>query len=499
MTNDPSEPMSDDLDLQLIRLFRARAESAPGLATASEMTARLAGRRRSRSIVSPRLAWALLVLATLLALAAVFGSGSQHQVVVASPSPTGPITALASPTAAPSGPRPTRTPDVSYCTTNRTVLQTPDAGTKVPSQAEAFRAPAGTRMAAVLFESDSAGAIVVVGPAGKSTVIATFTGTDFTAHELYSWVTVSDWSSDGAFVLVTTGHRLVNGLVACDNLWLVSASGSSVEKLTDNGPRVQIDAAAFASTSASVAYFQHDYGSQSFAPNPATLNFVVDGTAGAPISMSGCPLSLASPRLVWSPDDNRVAILCADSVGIVDVGTRYFTTMPIVGQGRWPLALKWTSATSLILAATDGHPSPSALPVLEGGDTGNGPIVIEDVDINKDEVTDRVSSDYQTTWNIEAATFSPDGRWLIAVDGLNSATYLIDTESGASTKLPWPHLWQHLGDGPVVWLPGSSPRVIGTDLVNNGPEYVFVYDLLGGKRQRVSPLDWAYSISFRPD
>src|SRR5206468_6681243 len=96
-------------------------------------------------------------------------------------------------------------------------------------------APTGGSIAFVAQEGSKQGEILIAdGTAGILRLVATFTGGDLQRDIA---VRVVGWSSDGGTLLVTGGHLSpASAERDCGNLFLVATGGSSVVKVTHNGP-----------------------------------------------------------------------------------------------------------------------------------------------------------------------------------------------------------------------------------------------------------------------
>jgi hypothetical protein len=460
---------ADDLDARLARYLDWESTQLSGTPSGEEVAVRIAGQPvRRRWADSAGLAWAILAMALLaVAVGFVLAGGPNLLTVLPSASPQ----ATGDP-----GPSSTGRPIVAgNCGTGRTVITAAPSGAPVPEEAKSLRAPEGGRLAIALEDqltpsaTITSGSIVVAGPgAGSVRVVATFSGDEIMRD---GGVGVVGWSASGGSLLVYAGSDdTLTGDKVCGNLWVLQADGSAVTPLTDNGPAEAIDQAAFSPSSSSVAYVQ------------ANVLHVLDLAGGE----QTVPVEQCAPhRLHWAPDERRVLLVCDTLVVVVDRDLG--TATRLSGGGGYVYDAAWSRDGQSLVVATDERPNP-------------GPVVTREIDAATGSMVARSHSDHSSVWLGSGQTLSLDGRWLLIrgdVDVADSGdpTYLIDTATGRSTKLPWPVVsdswfWNSLGGIPsVTWMEGND-RVLAAD-----GERLFEVDLRELTRTDVGSVvtyqDWA--------
>ena len=478
MTEQRNEPMPDDLDALLTRYLRWRSDSAAGLPTAAEMALRVTGARSiRRTAFEWRLAWAVAAVAAALAGVLVMGGGAGPRSPLGLASPTAPVVS----TLAPRATRiPTPTLDDTACTSGRITFQT-GVGRTPPSATRGLQAPSGGRVAIAYEEGSKSGSLVVADSIpGSARVVADFTGQQI---EDVTGVRVLGWSSSGDQLLVLASHSGRDKPAteaSCDNLFVVATDGSRAIAITDNGPGQRIDAATLSPGGRLVAYVR-DF----------VLHVVnVDAVSGDPVQIpiGGC--SLPPSELDWSPDEQHLAFVCGRSVAVFDNRVPTISYTAFDANGRTPMTLSWLDNGALVLAWGDDGPG-----------IGSGPVLI--VDLSAGNVARtlkiRTSTQHKTEWVLGRPSFSPDRSWLLVQGdgGVASAyfpTYLVDTHSGATTKLPWPVLTQLAQlDAPTAWLPGPRPRVIVWD-----SGQIVELDLVAQTRTSIGPAPAWDAVAFFP-
>jgi hypothetical protein len=439
---------ADDLDARLARYLDWESAQLHGTPSGEDIALRITGRAAQRRWVgSAGLAWAILALALLgAALAFVVSGGSNLLTVLPSASPQG-SSGESGPSAVPTA-SPTIRPIVAgTCGTGRTVITAAPSGAPVPEEATPLRAPRGTRVAIALEDQPTAspptgGSIVVVGPeVGSVRVVATFAGQGIMRD---GGVGIFAWSANGESLLVYAGSdSTLSADDICGNLWIVQADGSAVIRLTDNGPAEAIDQAAFSPSSESVAYVQ------------ANTLHVLRLTGGEQTIPIGQCSYYGSHRLHWAPDEQKVLLVCDREVVVLDQDTGTARRLPVPAN---LIDAVWSPNAQSIVAVTAAEA---------------GPVVVLDIDAADGSTVTRLQGDHIGGWNTSSGTLSPDGRWLLVrgdgdIPDSGDPTYLIDTTTGRSTRLPWPVVgdswfWNTLGGVPVVtWLEGND-RVLAAD------------------------------------
>jgi hypothetical protein len=473
MTEDQGRPMPEDsFDARISRYLSWEAGQLRGAPDRDVVMARVASRTTARHrTTSPALVWVSVIIALLLVAAAIFIAGNQSDKLVVAPSSEPTPTSL--PNASPAS-RPSRTPITGSgpCRDGRIDMRPMDGPTFRPAGG-VLVPPAGGRIAMALEESDSGGSIVVSDPSRDDLqVVATFTGEDVRAD---SRVQVRSWSPDGHSLLVyALSWSNFDDDRNCGDLFLVKADGTDVQRLTDYGPGEVAEAAVFSPSMRSAAYTLY----------PDHSLHVVTLAGGSQAIPIACRLLVGALR--WAPDEQRILVQCEQSIVVVDLAEGQGDTVARVG----PLDARWTAdAEGIVAALGDVEPG------LEGG-----PLSIVDVDPANHGVTTRVYSSVSTEWVLGVPSLSPDGRWLLVegdgnVTGLPYyPTYLVDTSTGATTKLPWPVMTDGVDDPRrrdprVTWLPGND-RVL---TVQEG--ILYEVDLRAITRTRVGAvpaLDYAW-------
>jgi hypothetical protein len=444
-----NDPIPDELEATLAAFLRWRADGARGLPTIDVMTERVMGRTVARRQVSTlRIALVAGALLALLLSALWLGTGSDRSLIAVVPTES-----TFSSTIPVLPPTATQTP-FGPCSNGRTELTAAAGGTAIPDSYKAIQAPANTRLATVSFDPTGAAGLVLVADSqpGTARAVATFTGSEVQSA---LGVRVVGWSPAGDELLVDAGHR--SGGVAgrnCDNLFLVRTDGSGVTKLTDNGPQETIDMASFLADG-SVLY-----------ESRGSLRHIGNDGADEPFLTPSCENALGD--LQWSPDHSRFAAACDAKVAVVDVGLQkvgYISS----DHPRQVLALRWTGLDSLVIAV-DPTGTSNALVA--------GPIVFAEAPSGSDGsiYTTTVSSARRTVWVEGVPTFSPDSRWLLVMGDGNVVsdyfpTYLINSRTGASTKMPWPVL-DELSDQSVAWLRATDLRAAQVVTWDTGKLYL---------------------------
>ena len=460
---------AEDLDARLARYLDWESAQLSGTPSGEEIALRIAGRPVPRRWVgSAVLAWAVLAMA-LLAVAVGFVVVGGQNLLTILPSASPPAS-TGDPT-----PSPTRRPIVAgNCGTGRTVITAAPSGSQVPEEAQSLRAPEGGRLAMALEDQPTplatieSGSIVVAGPeTGSARVVATFSGDEIPRD---SGVGIVAWSASGESLLVYAGSD--NTLMAdrnCGNLWVVRADGSAVTRLTDHGPAEAIGQAGFSPSSASVAYTQEN------------VVHVLDLAGGEQtIPIGGC----GGHRMHWAPDEGRILLVCGYAL-LVDRDTGTTRRLPV---GNGIVDAVWSPDGQSIVVAT----------AIDGAS-----VIIEDIDVTDGAPVTRSQGDHAAVWISNSGTLSPDGRWLLLrgdvdVPDSGNPTYLIETATGRSTKLPWPVV----GDPPrnnvtsVAWLEGND-RVLASD-----GEKLYEVELRHLTRTEVGSVvpyqDWATFMTPRP-
>jgi hypothetical protein len=437
----------DEFDARMARYLRWESEQVGGAPGSDEIAIELVtGASPRRWAGNPALVWAVLVMALLAVVATAIFVGNQNpNLVVVSPdpsvqtSPTATSTPLQTPTRPPitgAGP----------CRDGRVDIQ-PMPDFAVRPEVDLIVAPQGGRIAMALEDNAESGTIVIADPVrGDLRVVATFTGDEL---DWEGRVQVLSWSPDGQSLLVLALSSS-NGDAArnCGNLFVVQADGSAVRSVTDLGPGQVAGGGAFSPSGASVAY---------------TLDGMlhVETLAGGSIAVPVI-CSFIFGELHWSADEQRILVMCGAQLLVVDLdaGTRRYGA---VGPG--PLDARWTSNDQAIVVAV-GDEAPGLV---------GGPLTILDVDPVDMSIATRVRSDASTEWVLGRPSLSPDNRWLLVQGDGNVSdipyypTYLVDTATGATTKLPWPVMsdWSNRGDifgrlPLVTWLAGND-KVLTAD------------------------------------
>jgi hypothetical protein len=327
------------------------------------------------------------------------------------------------------------------------------------------------QLATVVSSNSYSGDIVVASDTpGSALVIGSFSGARSGAFvQARIWA----WTPDAASLLVelSQGRPGDNLEEQCDNLFVVRGYGA--RPLTDNGPGSILDEEALLLSSA---------GRGVFYLSGTTLHNVSPDDVDRSFGLPSCEWK---PQLtVLSPDEDRLAFDCVQfpgsdvltyNIAVADLqaGTLSFTE---VERANLPsIGLTWTAPHHLLLALAEDTASP----------TDKGRILLRDGIVGATGITfkPRVETSYRTEWVVPAASFSPDGNWLLSVGDANTApapynTFLIDSHSGATTKLPWPVV---NADAPTLafplWLRGPRPRVLMWQ-----DEHLYDVDLLSPSR-----------------
>ena len=476
MTEQRNAPMPDDLDALLARYLRWRSASAPGLPTASEMAIRVAGTTSSRRRAFQwRLVWAVAAVAVALASVLVFGAGVGPRSPLGLASPSAPVIGTPAPQASPISTSPI---DETACTSGRITFHTGSDRTP-PAASRALQAPSGGRIAIAYEDSTTTGSLVVADSRpGSARVVGDFTGEEI---QDVNGVRVLGWSSTGDRLLLLASQSSsavppTGG--TCDNLYLITADGTSGISVTDNGPGQTVAAAALSPSGSRVAYAQG-----------ADLHvFDADGGTNVDIPLTRCPF--APSQLDWAADATRVAFVCGPFVAIADISRRTVDYTAFDANGRIPMTLTWTGNETLALALED-----------DGLGIGSGPVLILDLSLQSGTLTwqVRMASRYQTEWVLGLPYFSPDGAYLLvqgdgAVASAFFPTYVIDTHFGKTTKLPWPVLGQ---SGPLVappvWSGGLRPHLFLADAGQ-----LVELDLLAKTRTTIGSVPASDAVVFFP-
>jgi RNA polymerase sigma-70 factor, ECF subfamily len=463
----------DDIVAQLTAFLQWRAEHLRGLPTAAQITARVAeAPARRRAERGPRLAWTAIGVVTVLVGVFLLGPRPTPLPVVAmtETSPAGPAASTVPQGLVGPPPAPIPTHDLAACSTTRVGIDGPD-NHPLPAAAATLVAPKGMQLATVVQSNAYSGDIVVAGERpGSALVIGSFSGARLGAFvDAKVWA----WTSDASSVLVELSQAGSDGAdeERCENLFVVRGYG--VTPITDNGPGSVLDEAALilSSTGHGVFYL-----------SGTTLHSVSADDSDRSFNLPGCEWR---PQLtVVSPDGNSIAFDCVQfpgsdvliyNIGVADLQAGTLTLTQLQRANQPSIGMTWTGPRSLLIALAEDTASPA----------DKGRILLRDGVVGATGVTfkPRVASTYRTEWLVPAASFSPDGNWLLSVGDADTApdpynTFLINTHTGATRKLPWPVVNDR---APTLafpmWLTGRRPRVLMME-----DEHLYEVDLLAPSR-----------------
>jgi hypothetical protein len=437
MSTDMSE---DRLDRDLRRFLERQAGELHGSPSSAEMTARVAAAVGRRPVTQPsrQLIWIVALLGLLLAalIAVVIGSQENKKVAVV----------LSSPTTSPTSPTPSAL--IGRCVTPIELHPAFDA--PAPNF-QNFQVPAGGRLAFADVEAEVPAIWLESGDTPGAETVATITGYGLTilphgdVGAQVPQVRVLGWSADGSAFLVETSliHVSLPG-PNCRNLFLVKADGSSVTKLTDNGPDQEANGAALAPDGRSVAYLE-------YAGSRPELRLT--DLSGAARVLDSADCQSVAEGLLWSPNGSRLARLCGANVTVYSIGDGTSRTIALP-PGLGATTGSWSADGSRFLVAansTNSVSGPQRVPLS---------ILSLDPDTGTAALLSR--STLSTYWSpLQIDAISPDGAWLYAIGvppeplastSYTIASYLINVASGVTHRLVGPAL----SPGEPVWLPDSS-------------------------------------------
>jgi WD40-like Beta Propeller Repeat len=264
-----------------------------------------------------------------------------------------------------------------------------------------------------------AGKLEVTDGATGTTRIIAVTGSRL---PLYADVHVAGWSADGRTLLVEFKD------LGCDSEWLVQADGSGGLKLGDQP--LWNDPGALSPDGTSVVY-----------STPWGLGFL---RAGMPSQVIACASETTGPA--WSPDGSRVVAVCGQQVTVFTLGDGLASPRGIwtIPDGEVAVALAWQSDGQILVAAASGANAPTSPTTI---------VAINPVDVTSPSVGQVAQV---ANWAEPGATFSPNGRWLLAENYASGSdvSEVVDTATGAVQKLP-----RTIGVGANVsisWLPDGN-------------------------------------------
>jgi len=395
----------------------------------------------------PALRW--LALAFVVAIVLVIGIANAGRfeprvAVIGSAAPDATdLTAVA--TSAPSP-----TVDVTACAEGSVDVQPADA---VPSASHIapLRLTQPGSLALAIEEDRTSGEVILARSAGDEAgtvvarVVARFTGYDI---QLSRAVTPVAWSAQGDAILVDAGHLSMSEVERnCSDLFLVRADGSSVTRLTHNGPGQWTNSSSISPGGGQVARV---------AGGDLRLIEVDGARPGLPLASCVQP----DGPVRWSPDGTWLLLVCGNEIIVVDlIGQRPHLYGPPAGpesegslpRDSLPLVAGWAPDGQSIIAVT----APAGLSQL-------GPLQVVQIDRTGGAHLAGVGTEASTEWVLGTATISPDARWAL-VQGVGNVptetwfpTYAVDTSTGDATKLPWTVLHDSAPSS-VAWLsePGS--------------------------------------------
>jgi len=449
--------MSDErFEVDLRSFLKAQSQELIGAPSLDEMTARIASRVATPPAVRPatRLLWAVAILAMLAAAAigvSLFG-GQRDQKVLVLP---------------PNSPAPSQLGGVGPCA-NGGVALGPSDGAALPDEFRSVKGLAGGVVALVRRTSKPYG-IWVAGP-GASGVhqVATLLGPpdpDRFHTVVSSLVEVRSWSDDGTELLVETSHSSQSLDENCSNLWLVNADGTSVTRLTSDGPGLLADLGELAPDGRSVAYV-HVSNAQ------GALRIV--GSTGTTRVLDPTPCNLGGPagflhELVWAPDGRHLALSCEHIVTVYSIADGTSTTYHLPAD-PFVAGLSWSPDSGRVLAAT----------VAQGSILGGLAVVSLDPASGSATAVSRSSLNVTwSAWEAPWANFSPDGQWLVEPGGLpgyappldQEALYLVNVATGSARQLVPPGTWPT----PASWTADS--KAVLFDGVDSSVESLIQLDI----------------------
>ena len=338
-----------------------------------------------------------------------------------------------------------------------------DYGALAPAQ------PPGTRLLLALELSPTEGRIIVAGTADAE-VIATFKAADILpdvgVRAIDATATQMLFMSD---YFPTTEPSLPE--LMCTALWVIDVGGVATELVSFRGETRVVDA-GFAPDGS--AWFVAD----------SLLN-LTNGSVPIPIA----PCEYGPTQLAWSPQGRRVALRCVETdLVVVDTRTREVTRANFGDVGLLPLAFRWLDDDTILLAGGDGS--------LVGRP---GPVRFLTVETDGPELawTERAASKPAAEWFLYGASLSSDARTLLAqgYDGIaGDATFVIDTRSGKTVRLPFTTPLESFPPPPTTWLPGPGKRV----LIEDG-RILYVVDLVDLTREAVGQVPASDFVVLLPE
>jgi hypothetical protein len=398
----------DRFERDLSRFLDWQARQLDGAPGNDEMARRLAGRlgsttspRGVRLTLAPSLpgVWAIAVLGLLLTLAAGFALVAGQRGV---------------------------TRDDARCSLDDLTLPPRDA----PSPGKRLRGLGEERVAYPDGRDGTPAEDVIVETSEASVIVATFVpgSRESGAHRLLAW------APSGSQLLVgMTPRTRSREEPGCQDLWLVSADGTSVRPIARSNSEGLVGWPSFA-PDGRIAYVAVD-------ASEALGLHVVDASGGDREVTRICdgavrPSSILDTPPAWAPNGDRVAVACETRVEIVDIATAAVSAHRLLDGVVDLGSIIWPTDDRLLVA---GATSADSVDLVIGGlepPSGTSDVI----------VTLRDDADHDWRLPTGGDVFSADGRHLLvsatvsAPDGRLALTpHVVELATGGSMPLStWP-------------------------------------------------------------
>jgi hypothetical protein len=409
----------DDATIEAALARRAPGHADSGLLT--DIVARATSTPQVRAWTLPviggrRAAWAVLVAAVLSvgALLLFLGGGSDR--TAPTPAPSQPAVVHPSPSVS-SSVAPART-----CGTQTTTVTI--GADMPPTSTTPMTIPEGildqglyvTEPADNVYSPADVWAI----RAGSATRIASVIGADFDV------VQIDDVSADGRLALLQVGELIGDPVSTCDDLYVLATDGTSVSRLTEDGPNEHATGGRFSRDGRYVAFRFDDL--RGHTPAIGLADLLADPTPG----YSECG-ETSMFDLAWAPTDDRLAVVCGSRLDVLPRPDQVLqptsTDLPVSGEALVELAWQDADTTLLTTAVIVNSTTPSP-PI-------NAPIQFRTV------TGARVSQPTVVSPPIgqgnPGSAISPDGQELAVFatpsDFEASGWYVVDVSTGTAKKV----------------------------------------------------------------
>ena len=425
----------------------------------------IAGRRRA--------AWALLAAAVLLVggVLVILGGGSERITPTPAPSQPGVVAPSVSVSAAASP------ASVATCATQTTTVTT--GAEMPPTTTPPMTVPQGVLDKGVYIsrrgqDASSGPADVWSIGAGPATRIASMTGSEA------DFAQIDAISDDGRVALLEVGNLAGGPISACLDLYAVRTDGTGATRLTNNGAQESASGARFSSDGRYVAFRYDDLSGHT--PAVGLVDLEGDRTP----RLTECA-ETAMFDLAWAPDDDRLAVVCGNGLGILrpDLALAPTSTdLPFSGEALVELSWQDSETTLVTTAVIDGS--------TEAGPPINAPIQFRTVAAGAVSQPTVVSPPIGQG-NAPSA-ISPDGHALAVFatpsDFEASGWFVIDLPTATATRV------STLTCSDIGWSADSQSVLYVEHDLATGQSMLTAVHLGSGQAERVAPVPVNYQQGF---